>query len=110
VYNESERGNYHYVVFEVDEMVAGISRDELLAVLRAENVLARRYFYPGCHRMEPYRSFFPHAGLLLPQTERLTQRVLSLPNGNSVSAADVHGICELIRYAIDNGGAIRKAL
>ena len=25
-------------------------RDDLIAVLQAENVLARRYFHPGCHR------------------------------------------------------------
>ncbi len=41
----------------------------LVRVLHAENVLARRYFYPGCHEMEPYRSYFPHAGLVLPETE-----------------------------------------
>ena len=46
--------------------VCGISRDELVQILQAENVLARRYFYPGCHRMEPYRSYYPHARLLLP--------------------------------------------
>jgi dTDP-4-amino-4,6-dideoxygalactose transaminase len=109
LYADPEHNNYHSVVFEADEAVTGISRDELLAVLRAENVLARRYFFPGCHRMEPYRSLFPHAGLLLPHTERLASRVLSLPNGNSVSGEDVRGICGLIRYAIDNATAIRKA-
>lgn len=109
-YDEAERCNFHYVVLELDEKEAGISRDQLLALLHAENVLARRYFFPGCHRMEPYRSFFPHAGLLLPETERLTKRVLSLPNGNSIGADEVRGICELIRYAIDNAATIRRAL
>src|SRR5438874_10904919 len=55
-YDESERRNYQYVVVEVDASVAGITRDELVKVLHAENVIARRYFYPGVHRMEPYRS------------------------------------------------------
>ena len=109
-YDESERRNFHYVVLEVDEAALGISRDELLTVLRAENVLARRYFFPGCHRMEPYRSLFPQAGRLLPETERLAQRVMSLPNGDSVGADEVSGICGLIRYAIDNGAAVRRAL
>jgi dTDP-4-amino-4,6-dideoxygalactose transaminase len=68
-YNEQEQCNYQYVVLEVDEAVTQISRNELVKILWAENVLARRYFYPGCHRMEPYRSYFPHAGLLLPETE-----------------------------------------
>src|SRR5207253_2999839 len=43
--------NYQYLVVEIDEEVTGIGRDELIKVLHAENVVARRYFYPGCHRM-----------------------------------------------------------
>jgi dTDP-4-amino-4,6-dideoxygalactose transaminase len=109
-YGENEKSNYHYIVLEIDGAKAGVSRDQLLAVLRAENVLARRYFFPGCHRMEPYRSFFPNAGLLLPETERLTQRVLSLPNGDSLGDDGVRGVCNLIRYVIDSGAEIRKRI
>lgn len=109
-YDSCEKCNYHYIIAEVDEAAAGISRDELVDVLRAENVLARRYFYPGCHRMEPYRTLFPDIGQRLRQTERLADRVLSLPNGNSLTAAERDGVCGLIRYAVANGGEIRKAL
>ena len=35
--------------------------------------------------MEPYRSYFPHARLLLPETERLVERVLQLPTGTSIA-------------------------
>ena len=31
--------------------------------------MARRYFYPGCHQMEPNRTDYPDAGRLLPQTD-----------------------------------------
>ena len=92
--------NYQYVVLEVDEAEAGLSRDQLQAVLHAENVLSRRYFYPGCHRMEPYRSHFPHAHLLLPQTERLVQRVLQLPTGTSVAEEDIRTIGGIVRQAV----------
>ena len=88
-HDETERCNYQYVIVEVDEAEAGISRDVLVRVLQAENVLARRYFYPGCHQMEPYRSYFPHAGMLLPETEKLTQRVMSLPTGTAVGPDDI---------------------
>ena len=54
-YEESERSNYQYVIVEVDGPAAGLTRDELVGILHAENILARRYFFPGCHRMEPYR-------------------------------------------------------
>ena len=66
---------------EIDESLTGISRDEIVMALHAENVLARRYFYPGCHRAEPYRSDYPDAGNHLPLTEQLTQRVMTLPTG-----------------------------
>lgn len=100
--NESERHNYQYIVVEIDEVQAGVSRDLLVEILHAENVIARRYFYPGCHRMEPYRSYFPHAGLLLPETERLAQRVLILPTGTAISEEDVREICKIIRLAVSN--------
>src|SRR6266446_7537541 len=47
-YDDNERGNYQYIVTEIDRRVTGISRDQLVRVLHAEGILARRYFYPGC--------------------------------------------------------------
>jgi len=46
-WDKTERGNFQYIVLEIDEQAAGISRDRLIGVLHAENVLARRYFYHG---------------------------------------------------------------
>lgn len=109
-YDECERSNYQYIVLEVDADEAGLHRDELLQVLHADNVLARRYFYPGCHRMEPYRSYFPHAGLLLPETEMLAGRVLVLPTGTALSEGDVSAICEIVRAAIENAPQVRDKL
>lgn len=99
-YDGGEQCNYQYIVAEVDSSLARVTRDELLEILWAENVLARRYFYPGCHRMEPYRSYFPHAGLLLPETERLADRVLVLPSGTAVGSQEIASICEIIRTVV----------
>jgi dTDP-4-amino-4,6-dideoxygalactose transaminase len=109
-FNEQDETNYQYIVLDLDESVTGVSRDELLDVLLAENVFARRYFYPGCHQMEPYRSYFPHAGLLLPETEKLVQRVLVLPTGTAVGQKEIEGICQVIRVAVANGHDIKKRL
>ena len=109
-YDETERCNYQYSVLEVDDRAMGITRDQLLKVLWAENVLARRYFYPGCHQMEPYRSYFPHAGLLLPETERLTRRVLSLPTGTAVDTREITQVCKIIRLVVENGSEINERL
>ncbi|NPU85318.1 MAG: aminotransferase class I/II-fold pyridoxal phosphate-dependent enzyme [Syntrophaceae bacterium] len=107
-YDEGEKRNYHYIILEVDEEEAGLSRDELQNVLWAENILARRYFYPGCHRMEPYRSCFPHARLLLKETERICKRVLVLPTGSSIDPESIKTICNIIRLAVAHGKDIRK--
>jgi len=108
LYDAQERGNYQYVILEVDQEACGIGRDLLMKTLHAENVRARRYFYPGCHRMEPYRSFFPNAGLLLPETEKLSERVLCLPTGTAVGPQDIEKICQIIRLTADSGEAIRQ--
>jgi dTDP-4-amino-4,6-dideoxygalactose transaminase len=109
-YNETEKRNHQYVILEIDEAVTHVSRDQLVDILFAENVLARRYFYPGCHRMEPYRSYFPHAGLLLPETERLVKRVMSLPTGTAVGSDEISKICEIIRFVVSNGPEVREKL
>jgi dTDP-4-amino-4,6-dideoxygalactose transaminase len=102
LYSEEERCNYQYIVLEVNKDLFGSSRDELLRALHAENIFARRYFYPGCHRMEPYRSYFPHARLLLPNTERLCERVLALPTGTSVGELEIENICQMLQFLSAN--------
>jgi len=109
-YNETERCNYQYIVLEVDEQTIGISRDQLVQILHAENILARRYFYPGCHKMEPYLSHFPHAGLVLAETERLVQRVISLPTGTAVGEREIANICGIIRLVAKSGQEIGERL
>jgi len=98
-YDENESCNYQYVVLEIDPAQAIVSRDELIEILYRENVLARRYFYPGCHRAAPYNT----TPLGLPETERICDRVLSLPTGTAVSPADITTICEIIRIVVNNG-------
>ncbi|HYK20549.1 MAG TPA: aminotransferase class I/II-fold pyridoxal phosphate-dependent enzyme [Pyrinomonadaceae bacterium] len=109
-FDENERNNYQYVVVEVDEATTQVTRDQLVEILWAENVLARRYFYPGCHRMEPYRSLFPNAGAALPETEKLTQRVLVLPTGTAVNTDDIVKLCGILENVVRNGSEIRRTL
>jgi dTDP-4-amino-4,6-dideoxygalactose transaminase len=107
---EDDRSNHQYVVLEIDAEQSPISRDALQQVLRAENVLARRYFYPGAHRMEPYRTEQPRAGASLPETNALVERVLQLPTGTALSGEDVDGICEILRLAFEHGEELSRLL
>ena len=98
-YDPAERNNYQYVVIEVDPEVCPRNRDEIVEALHAENIIARKYFWPGCHKMEPYRSLQPNAGLLLPETERVSAQVIVLPTGQAVEVETVARVCEIIRSA-----------
>lgn len=109
-FDENEKNNFQYLVIEVDETRTGISRDNLTKILHAENVLARRYFYPGCHRMEPYASLFPDVGSRLPETERITERMLCLPTGTGVQPEDIERICGLIRFIVAHGPEISRRM
>jgi dTDP-4-amino-4,6-dideoxygalactose transaminase len=105
-----ERSNYHYVVIVVDPEQVGLTRDELVRVLEKENVLARRYFYPGAHLMEPYRSGQPMAGLVLPVTNELSSTVMTLPTGQAVDAEAIGRIGEILRMALANPELVRECL
>ena len=109
-HNEDLAHNYHYVVVEVEAAKSGLSRDALVRILEAENILARRYFYPGTHQMEPYRSHQPTAGLVLPVTERLSQSVMTLPTGSTLAVEDVERVAGVIRTALAHAAELRAAL
>jgi dTDP-4-amino-4,6-dideoxygalactose transaminase len=109
-YNETEKCNYQYVVLEVNETASRLSRDDLLGILWAENVIARRYFYPGCHRMEPYCSRFPDATAQLPETEKVASQVLQLPTGTSVGPSEIRQVCRIIQFAIDHAPDLKKRM
>jgi dTDP-4-amino-4,6-dideoxygalactose transaminase len=99
-FDDVERHNYQYVVLEVDADKAGISRDGLYRQLHAGQVLARRYFHPGVHRMEPYRTLYPQAHRALPVTEQIAQRVLVLPTGTAIGTNEIDYVANLIRQSL----------
>jgi len=103
-YDPGEHHNYHYVVAEVDSALAGVDRDRLVQVLHAEGVLARRYFWPGCHRIEPYCSQAPLAGWRLPETERLAARTLVLPTGTAIGDEEIDTIADILSTAARAAG------
>lgn len=107
--NSLEQRNFHHVVVEVNETNAGLSRDELMTVLRAENIV------PGgdhlcCHHADPYRMRYPEARLRLPQSESLAERFLVLPSGSGVSEAMIEAVCEVIRTALRHAEMVRAKL
>ena len=109
-YDESEKNNFQYVVCEIDQDKFGISRNQLISILDAENIRARRYFYPGCHKMEPYVSYYPGSKFWLQETEKVSDKVLCLPTGNSITNDHIGQICSLIKFVNDNCEMIRERI
>lgn len=109
-FDPPESANCHHIAIDVDPAAAGIGRDELRATLVGENVLARRYFHPGCHRTAPYAAAGGAGGAELPVTERALARCLSLPTGTAVSVADIAQIGAVVRLAVAGSDAVRHRL
>lgn len=100
VYDPTERNSHQYVVVEVDPSNA-VTRDQIVAALLAENVLARKYFWPGAHGMKPYSEIFPHAKLLLKNTELVAAQVMILPSGIAVTVDDIATIGAIIKQTVE---------
>jgi dTDP-4-amino-4,6-dideoxygalactose transaminase len=100
--------NYQYLVCEVDENIFGLSRDSLIAVLKAESVNARRYFYPGTHRSIEYRDNLPKHFDSLPVTDYLCTSCIQLPIGAMVDNNAVDAICEIIDKSQRNSPVLKS--
>ncbi len=106
-YDKSESQNYQFIILEIDKELTGISRDEIQKVLEFENIFTRRYFFPACHHMTPYleRPGVRHGNLTT--TEMMSEQLLALPTGNTVSEIDIRKICQIIHLVVTNAGAIK---
>ena len=98
--------NYQYVVVVVQED-SPLTRDQLLNVLWQENVRARRYFFPGLHRMQPYAA---REDVSLPNTEAAADHVLVLPAGATVTETEVRAVTGLLELALANADKLGTKL
>lgn len=98
-FNEAEKNNFQYIVMEVGEDCP-VSRDYIVEALHAENVLARKYFWPGCHEMQPYKHLYPEAGRLLANTNVVADKVVVLPTGTAVNPKDIGLINSMVAQLI----------
>ena len=91
---KSVKPNYAYfpVVFDGYKY----SRDDVYELLKAENIVARKYFYPLTNSFECYQGM-PTAGVeKTPVANYIADRVLTLPLYADLSIEDVNRICDII--------------
>jgi dTDP-4-amino-4,6-dideoxygalactose transaminase len=86
------RSNYAYfpVVFDGYKL----SRDEVFEKLTAENIYARKYFYPLTNNVECYKGRFDVEKT--PVAKHVADRVLTLPLYADLALDDVDRICDII--------------
>lgn len=74
----------------IDPGVTGIDRDIIAFALEKEGIMTRKYFYPPVHMQKAYR-WCKSDGL--ETTEKLSNRVLSLPIYYSLTNSQIEKIC-----------------
>ncbi len=105
-FDENHRTGYKNIVVELlDDWP--LPRADTLAVLNAENILARAYYPQPLHR-KPMD--YPHIPADLPVTDALAQRFVNLPCGHLVSVDDIARIVETLAFIHRHAGAIAQRL
>jgi dTDP-4-amino-4,6-dideoxygalactose transaminase len=104
------KSNFQYVIGTLDATQFGLSRNELLGVLKAEGIIARRYFYPSAHHSIPFRREPKQQELALPNTEYLNECLIQLPIGALVKHEDIERIGTLLQFIHHNARAIHAKM
>ena len=103
---------YAYLAVLIDEAHFGMSRDDLFALLRKCNIVARKYFYPLISSAPCYSALPSAASSNLPVAERVAKQVLCLPIYGTLDAQTVRAVCETISEAqvVCSAGKAQAAL
>ena len=81
------------------EPAFGASRDHVYDALKAQNVFARRYFYPLISDFPMYRGLPSATAANLPVSRTMADRVLCLPIYPSLTDTDIDYIAGIVRNA-----------
>ena len=85
--------NYAYFPVYFDKQKFGKSRDNVFEQLKAEDIFARKYFYPAINELSCYKGQFP---LDTPNAHKASMGILTLPMYEGLKLEDVDRICDII--------------
>lgn len=94
---EGVKHNYSYFPIFIDEKKFGMSRDALYCKMKAENVFARRYFYPLISEFSTYKGLESADAANMPNAHKMADSVLCLPMHHAISDEDFARIIELTK-------------
>jgi dTDP-4-amino-4,6-dideoxygalactose transaminase len=86
--------NHAYFPIEIDAAAFGLTRDQVHAAMRAENIIARKYFWPLCSENDAYRHLPSARPERIPNAVRVASRVLCLPLFGELTPDDVHRVSD----------------
>jgi dTDP-4-amino-4,6-dideoxygalactose transaminase len=102
-----DRSTWKDFTIAVDEKGFGVTRNALVAALRAEGVDTRCYFDPPVHRQHSYAE----AGAVsLPVTESTSSRVVSLPLYRDLDGSVIDRIVELLAQVHSDAEQVSAAV
>jgi len=105
--DDDERRNYEFALVWVDDGF-GLTRDEAVSALQAENTRARAYYGPAVH-LTDHRPAWMEAPSL-PITERLAQHIIQMPVGEHVALEDIDQICDVLHVLHEHRDEARERL
>ena len=88
--------NYSYFPIFIDAEKYGMTRDELYAKMKSQNVLGRRYFYPLISEFSTYRGLPSAAKENLPKAHAMADSVICLPMHHELSIIDIRRIIDTL--------------
>ena len=91
--HENIKQNYAYYPILVEKEKFGLNRDELCAKLGAEEIFARKYFYP---LVSENKEFTEDQTADTPNAKYYSRNILCLPLYAELDIADVDRICDVI--------------
>lgn len=106
---EGDRNSYKDFSVIIEPHAFGLTRDELRAVLEAENIDTRTYYDPPPHRHIAYKEFASPDGIL-PNTDRLSAQILNVPIWSHMEESIASRICLAIEKAYEQAPSIRSTL
>lgn len=89
--------NCSYFPILIDAEKFGMSRDELYAKMKAQNVLGRRYFYPLISEFSTYRGLPSATPENLPNAHKMADGVICLPMHHALTDEDITRVIHCIK-------------
>ena len=107
---DPENFNYQMLVIEIDHNAFGLTRNELIRLLEAENISHQNHFMTSASKFTLSRGRHRQAIMTFPVAEMLHERVMQLCLGQAVTLQDIRTICDLIGFIHDNAESLHGFL